>query len=53
VERGKREEWITSWRTIAPSGVRMFDPVGAEEKLGFDAATGDAFDTLQSILEIK
>jgi hypothetical protein len=50
---GKREEWIASWRTIAPAEVRMFDPVGTEEKVGFDAATGDAFDMFQSILKIK
>ena len=31
----------------------MFDPVGTEEKQGFDAATGDAYDMFQSILKIK
>src|SRR3978361_11539 len=50
---GKRAEWIASWRTIAPAEVRMFDPVGTEEKLGFDAATGDAFDMFQSLLKIN
>ena len=51
--RGKRDEWIASWRTIAPAEVRMFDPVGTEEKLGFDAATGDAYDMFQPILKIN
>jgi hypothetical protein len=50
---GQREDWIASWRTIAPAEVRMFDPVGTEEKLGFDTATGDAYDMFQSILKIK
>jgi hypothetical protein len=50
---GKREDWIASWRTIVPAEVRMFDPVGTEEKHGFDTATGDAFDMFQSILKIK
>ena len=50
---GKRAEWIASWRTVVPAEVRMFDPVGTEEKHGFDAATGDAFDMFQSILKIK
>jgi hypothetical protein len=50
---GKREEWIASWRTIVPGEVRMFDPVGTEEKRGFDSATGDAYDMFQSILKIK
>jgi hypothetical protein len=31
----------------------MFDPVGTEEKTGFDAATGHAYDMFQSILKIK
>ena len=31
----------------------MFDPVGTEEKHGFDAATSEAFDMFQSILKIK
>jgi hypothetical protein len=49
---GRREEWLESWRTIAPGRVRMFDPVGTEEKLGFDTATADAFDMFQSILKV-
>ena len=31
----------------------MFDPVGTEEKRGFDVATSDAFDMFQSILKIN
>ena len=50
---GQREDWIASWRTIVPAEVRMFDPVGTEEKHGFDTATGDAYDMFQSILKIK
>ena len=50
---GKKAEWVASWRTICPGEVRMFDPVGTEEKCGFDAATSDAFDMFQSILTIK
>jgi hypothetical protein len=49
---GRREEWLESWRTIAPGRVRMFDPVGTGEKLGFDAATADPYDMFQSILKI-
>jgi hypothetical protein len=50
---GKEDEWVASWRTIVPASVRMFDPVGTEEKHGFDTATADAFDAFQSILKIK
>jgi hypothetical protein len=50
---GERAEWVASWRTIAPADVRMYDPVGTAEKLGFDAATGDAFDMFQSMPKIK
>jgi hypothetical protein len=49
---GNRDEWSTLWRNIINGEVRMFDPVGTEEKLGFDAATGDAFDLFQSMLRI-
>ena len=50
---GKKDEWVESWRTICPGQVRMFDPVGTEEKHGFDTATSEAFDIFQSILKIK
>ncbi|MGW5918808.1 hypothetical protein ACWFPY_07425 [Nocardia fluminea] len=40
---GRRDEWIEFWRTIVPAGVRTFDPVGTEEKAGFDAATVHAW----------
>ncbi|WP_396928121.1 hypothetical protein [Mycolicibacterium sp.] len=50
---GKKDEWVASWRTIVPAGVRMYDPVGTEEKQGFEAATSDAYDMFQSILKIK
>ena len=50
---GKKDEWVESWRTICPGEVRMFDPVGTEEKRGFEAATSDTFDMFQSILTIK
>lgn len=50
---GKRDEWIASWRTIIRGDVVMFDPVGTEMKRGFDAATGDAFDTFQPLLVIE
>src|SRR5882757_1599747 len=50
---GKKDEWVASWRTICPGEVRMFDPVGTEEKHGFDTATSKAFDMFQSILKIK
>jgi len=50
---GNKDAWVASWRTICPGEVRMFDPVGTEEKHGFAAATSDAFDMFQSILKIK
>jgi hypothetical protein len=53
VERRQKDEWVASWRTICPGEVTMFDPVGTEEKRGFETATSDAFGTFQSILKIK
>jgi len=35
------------------SGSAVYDPVGTEEKRGFDAAAGDAYDMFQAILKIK
>jgi hypothetical protein len=50
---GKKDEWVESWQTICPGEVTMFDPVGTEEKRGFETATSDAFGMFQSILKIK
>jgi hypothetical protein len=44
---GRKDEWVASWRTIAQGEVRMFDPVGTKEKVGFATATSDAFDMFQ------
>ena len=49
---GRRQEWVDSWRTIIPAGVRLFDPVGTEEKTGFAAATTDGWDLFQHLLRI-
>ncbi|MGI5222459.1 hypothetical protein [Nocardia sp. CA-290969] len=49
---GRKGEWVASWRTIIPAGVRMFDPVGTEEKTGFEAATTHAWDLFQQLLRI-
>ena len=49
---GRKEDWIASWRSIVPAGVRMFDPVGTEEKTGFDTATTHAWDLFQNLLRI-
>ncbi|MFF0455332.1 hypothetical protein [Nocardia africana] len=49
---GRKDEWVASWRTMIPAGVRMFDPVGTEEKTGFDTVTTHAWDLFQSLLRI-
>ena len=46
---GKKDEWIASWRTIAPGEVTMIDPVGTKMKHGFDNATSEAFDMFQPV----
>lgn len=50
---GRKDAWVASWRTICPGKVRMFDPVGTEEKHGFETATSEAFDMFQKLLRIK
>jgi hypothetical protein len=50
---GKKQEWIDSWRSIVKTDtVIMFDPVGTEEKQGFDHFTNYAYDLFQSILKM-
>jgi hypothetical protein len=50
---GRKEEWVASWRTIMQGNVRMFDPVGTQEKYGFDHATSEAWDMFQKHLRMK
>jgi hypothetical protein len=49
---GKKEEMLTSWRTIMKGSVRLFDPVGTKEKLGFDACFAETFDMFQPLLKM-
>ena len=50
---GKKQEWIDSWRTIVKTdNVIMFDPVGTEEKRGFDHMTSHAYDLFQPVLKM-
>jgi hypothetical protein len=46
---GKKDEFVASWRTIAPAEVTMYDPVGTKAKHGFEHATSEAFDMFQAI----
>ena len=50
---GRREEWLASFRSIAPAGVRLFDPVGTEEKTGFEAAFTENWNRFQAVLKLK
>jgi hypothetical protein len=50
---GKKEEWLAAFRSIAPAEVRMFDPVGTEEKVGFDTAFTENWGRFQSLLNLK
>lgn len=48
----RKDEWVDSWRTLAPGNVRMFDPVGTKEKHGFDHATTEAWDMFREYLRM-
>lgn len=50
---GRRHEWLAAWRSMAPAAVRLFDPVGTEEKTGFNTAFTENWDRFQSILKLK
>ena len=49
---GDKEAWIKNWRSVAPGGFRMIDPVGTPEKIGFDEILG-SWDLFQAIDKFK
>ncbi|MET0897855.1 MAG: hypothetical protein ABWY45_08095 [Mycobacterium sp.] len=50
---GKKTDWLASFRSIASAGVTLFDPVGTEEKTGFDTAFTENWDRFQAILKLR
>jgi hypothetical protein len=50
---GKEDEWLAAWRSITPGEVRFFDPVGTEEKIGFDTAFTENWGRFQSLLKLR
>ena len=44
---GDKEGWARNWRSVAPGGFRMLDPVGTPEKHGFEHCCLDSFDLFQ------
>lgn len=50
---GKKDEWLAAFRSLSPGEVRLFDPVGTEEKIGFDTAFTENWDRFQSLLKLK
>lgn len=50
---GRKDDWLGSFKSIAPAAVRLFDPVGTEEKTGFEVAFTENWDRFQSILKLR
>ncbi len=50
---GDKEAWIRNWRSVAPGGFRMLDPVGTPEKHGFEECCAKPFDLFQSRVRFR
>ena len=50
---GDKAGWIRNWRSVAPGGFRMLDPVGTPEKIGFEACCADSFDLFQPRVQFR
>ncbi len=44
---GDKQAWIDSYKKVAPGNVRMLDPVGTPEKVGFEHCCADSWDLFQ------
>jgi hypothetical protein len=44
---GDKAAWVRNWKSVAPGGIRMLDPVGTPEKQGFEQCCAAPFDLFQ------
>jgi hypothetical protein len=50
---GDKQAWIDSYKTVAPGNIRMLDPVGTPEKVGFDHCCADSWDLFQPNIRFR
>lgn len=50
---GDRSAWEANWRKVAPGDVRMLDPVGTPQKIGFQLCCLDSFDLFQPRVKFR
>ena len=50
---GDKAGWIANWKRVAPGEIRMLDPVGTPEKVGFEACCAAPFDLFQPKVRFK
>lgn len=50
---GDKQAWVDSYKTVATGEVRMLDPVGTPEKVGFEHCCEDSWDLFQPRVRFK
>ena len=50
---GDKEAWIANYRELVTGEVRMLDPVGTPEKVGFQHCCVDSFDLFQKSVRFR
>ena len=50
---GDKQAWIDNWKRVAPGEVRMLDPVGTPEKVGFEHSCAESYDLFQKNVRFR
>ena len=50
---GDKDAWVANWRSVLNGEIRMLDPVGTPEKIGFEEACLQAYDMFQPAVKFR
>ena len=50
---GDKEAWIANWKSVAPGGFFMYDPVGTTPKSGFEGCAAEPYDLFQPTMRFR
>jgi hypothetical protein len=50
---GEKQAWVDNYRTVVSGEVRMLDPVGTPEKVGFKHCCEDSWDLFQARVRVS
>ncbi len=50
---GDKQAWVDNWRAVAPGQFRMLDPVGTQEKVGFEECCLASWDLFQASVRFR